>query len=356
MIMLARSRSPIICQMNLFLQVVAIIFINVSLCWAQAPGDEDVRCTEEHSSPPTYPDTERNLMDSFNYEQLLPGNGTGDDPIPNAVWNDFSFDDNDTAPELFNPTYVSFVIIARLLLLNHPHFQWQQRSGGLCRFQSQVCGWMQGIQDNWLFTQHIRQDFNSSSYNYDVTIHVMISFSTQNCRERHGCKPWLNLHHYMTNSVQLPSTEGSGYMNPENYEKFGMPMTTNTITTHTFILDFNLPPTYTGFYIALQDTGACITLSRLRVYRGNCKTQQIGLVLYPDAPAPAASSVNVNFSCVENAVISGTEIVTCLKNGSWSSANNPVCQCIPGYALEETENSSSKCVGKPNTIPITVLV
>ena len=83
------------------------------LCWAQAPGDEDVRCTEEHSSPPTYPDTERNLMDSYNYEQLLSGNGTGDDPIPNAVWNDYSFDDNDITPEVTNPTYVSFIIIGR---------------------------------------------------------------------------------------------------------------------------------------------------------------------------------------------------------------------------------------------------
>ena len=85
----------------------------VSLCWAQAPGDEDVRCTVEHSSPPTYPDTERNLMDSYNYKQLLPGNGTGDDSIPDTAWNDFSFDDNDITPEVTWPTYVSSIIIVR---------------------------------------------------------------------------------------------------------------------------------------------------------------------------------------------------------------------------------------------------
>ena len=130
-----------------------------------------------------------------------------------------------------------------LRCLVSPHLQWQQRSGGLCRFQPRVCGWRTPdlivvAQNNWLFTQHISKDFDPSTYNYDVTIHVMVSFSTPNCRENRGCKPWLNIHHYMTNSVQLPSTEGSGYMNPTNYVRFGEPQTTNTITTHTFILNF----------------------------------------------------------------------------------------------------------------------
>ena len=73
----------------------------------QAPGDEDRECTLDHSSPPTYLDNETNLMDSYNYVNLLPGNGTGNDPIATAVWNDFSFDNNDITPETTNPTYVS---------------------------------------------------------------------------------------------------------------------------------------------------------------------------------------------------------------------------------------------------------
>ena len=79
----------------------------VSPCRAQAPGDEDDRCTVNHSNPPQYPDTVRNLMDSYNYENLLPGNGTGNSPIATAVWNDFSFDGNDVTPETLSPTYVS---------------------------------------------------------------------------------------------------------------------------------------------------------------------------------------------------------------------------------------------------------
>ena len=158
----------------------------------------------------------------------------------------------------------------------------------------------------------------------------------------------------MTNSVQLPSTEGSGYMNHTNYVKFGRPQTSGTILTYTFFLNFTLPSSSTGFYIAAQDTGGCITLSRMRVYRANCRAQQIGLVLYPDAPGPAVSSVTVSFTCVENAVISGHDTVTCLNNGSWSIANNPVCQCEPGYVLEDIGNSKSKCVGKDNILLLMV--
>ena len=172
-----------------------------------------------------------------------------------------------------------------------------------------------------------------------MTIHVMVSFSTPNCREINGCKPWLNIHHYMTNSVQLPSTEGSGYMNPTNYVKFAAPKTSGTILTYTFILNFTLPSSSTGFYIAAQDPGGCITLSRMRVYRANCKKRQIRLVNYPNAPAPAGQ-VNISTTCVSNAMHLGSPNVTCGSDGTWGQ-ENPVCQCNLGY-----EDRNTECVGK----------
>ena len=204
------------------------------------------------------------------------------------------------------------------------------------------------IQNNWLFTQHISKNFNSSTFNYDVTIYVMVAFSTPNCRERNGCKPWLNLHHYMTNSVQLPSTEGSGYMNPANYVKFGAPKAHPHFLT--YILNFTLPSSSTSFYIAVQDPGGCIVLSRMRVYHGNCKAQQIGFVLYPDAPAPVSGSARADISCVENAEVVGSSSVMCQSDGTWSSQNNPVCQCRPGYVnrLISGSNSDRGCFGKKN--------
>ena len=92
-----------------FLFQILVTWICLSLSWAQAPGDEADRCTTDHENPPQYPDTIRMLMDSFSYENLLPGNGTGASPIADAVWNDFSFDGNDRIDTL-NPTYVSVCV------------------------------------------------------------------------------------------------------------------------------------------------------------------------------------------------------------------------------------------------------
>ena len=85
-------------------QVCALLFLTLSPCSAQAPGDEDVLCTTVANTP-TYPDTVRNLMDSYNYAQLLPGSGTGNPPIEGAVWTDRSVDGNDVN-HTSTPTYV----------------------------------------------------------------------------------------------------------------------------------------------------------------------------------------------------------------------------------------------------------
>ena len=145
----------------------------------------------------------------------------------------------------------------------------------------------------------------------------------------------------MTDSVQLPSTVGVGFMNRENYIQFGELRTTNTITTHTFNLNFTLPSSSTGLYIALQDSGGCITLSRLRVYRNNCRFRQIGLALYPDTPASVFGSVVVSISCVENAEITGNGHAICNSSGVWTIPENSICQCRPGY-MQDSEFSCGK--------------
>ena len=195
-------------------------------------------------------------------------------------------------------------------------------------------------QNNWLFTQHICSDCDS---NYDVTIHVEAIYSLQSCRLRQGCIQSFNLLHYMTNSQQLPSTSGNGYINTQNYVKFAVPEGPVSSVTYTNNYSFPLPPSSTGFYIAVQDIGSCIALSRLRVYRNNCKFRQVGLVRYPDAPAPVSGSANIDIDCVENAVVSGTPIVTCGSDGTWGS-QNPVCQCKCGY--EPNREEATRCNGK----------
>ena len=221
-------------------------------------------------------------------------------------------------------------------------FQWQHGAGGICRYQTTVCGWRRegALQNNWLFTQHIRKDFDPNIYNYPVEIHVEIIHALKSCRERLGCHPRVYVHNYITNIVQLPSTEGAGFMNTQHYTELGVLHPPEVSLTYVVTLNFTLQPSQTGFYIAFKDNGTCFGISRVQVYRDNCKSQQNGLVLYPDAPAPVSDSVNINIQCVDNAVVSGSARVTCGSDGRWGP-QNPVCQCHLGYEDRRTE-----CVGR----------
>ena len=129
-------------------------------------------------------------------------------------------------------------------------------------------------------------------------------------------------------------------MNTNNYEQFGRARPSSTTRSYFETYPFTLDPSETGFYVAIRDKGTCVGISRLRVYRYNCPSRQVGLVLYPETPAPVSGSVNVNFSCVDNAYIPESEngTVTCYHNGTWSTA---VCECNVGY-----KNTGTNCGGK----------
>ena len=82
-----------------------LLLISIAaIAGSQAPRDEDEYCRNREDAP-TYNSSAKTLMDSYNYLQLLPGNGTGSTPIQNAVWNDRSVDEID-ANTTVNPTFV----------------------------------------------------------------------------------------------------------------------------------------------------------------------------------------------------------------------------------------------------------
>ena len=213
------------------------------------------------------------------------------------------------------------------------YFQWQQNAG-TCQFQIKVCGFRQpGVtQDNWLFTQHISKSFDANTEIGTVEILVNITYAFQSCRSNHDppCNTRFTLYRYITNETQLPSTNGSGFMNKDNYVSFGTATPAATGTKYTETHHFTLQPQQTGFYIAIEDTGTCVIISRLLVYRHNCKSMQTGLVLYPETPAPVSGSSNIDITCVDNADICGSPEVTCGSDGMWGS-QSPRCECRGGY-------------------------
>ena len=222
------------------------------------------------------------------------------------------------------------------------YFQWQQ-SAGTCQFQIKVCGFRQpGVaQDNWLFTQYISKSFDANTNNYpdDVEILVDITYALQSCRSNRNpsCNTRFKLYHYITNDTQLPSTNGSGFMNNDNYASFGTVSPAATGVRYTETHHFTLNSNETGFYIAIEDTGTCVIVSRLLVYRHNCKSMQTGLVLYNETAAPVSDPRNIDITCVDNADVFGSQEVTCDSDGMWGS-QNPVCECNDGYELNSAVN------------------
>ena len=161
------------------------------------------------------------------------------------------------------------------------YFQWQQ-SAGTCQFQIKVCGFRQpGVtQDNWLFTQHISKSLDANTNNYPVEILVDIIYALQRCRSNRNppCNTRFTLYRYITTSQQLPSTSGSGFMNKDNYVSFGTATPASTGARYTETHRFTLQSQHTGFYIAIEDTGTCVIISRLLVYRhcSYCSAQAPG--------------------------------------------------------------------------------
>ena len=172
-----------------------------------------------------------------------------------------------------------------------------------------------------------------------MNITVEVIYALQNCRSQLGCDMGFQLLNYKTNTTQLPSTTGSGYMNTDNYEQFGRARPTDTGRSYFETYSFIVNPSDTGFYVAIQDVGTCVGISKLRVYHYICPSHQEGLALYPETPAPVSGSVNVQFTCVDNAE-SESDTVTCNHDGTWST-EVPVCECNVGY-----ENMGTNCSGK----------
>ena len=223
------------------------------------------------------------------------------------------------------------------------HLQWQQSSGGRCRWQVRACGYQQegDRQDNWLFTQHIRKDVDPALDNYSIQIIVKITNRLLSCLDRFGCNEQFRVYRYLTNTATDSSITGSGFMNTDNYERLETIKPPNSTTTFLNTVTFVMQPGETGFYLALRDQGTCVEISRILVQRFNCAPFQDGLVVYPDSPAPVTGSAPVAVSCVSNgAVSSQSPNALCSSTGQWVS-QTPTCGCSPGYEINL--NSRDRC-------------
>jgi len=201
-----------------------------------------------------------------------------------------------------------------------------------------VCGFLSGVQDNWLITQYI-----NNTARRDMYISVKFSINTQ-CDQ--GCGNVLDLY-----VLETSNADQSFARNVSNFPRTPRAVLTDTVrdgsTLTTVIIRIGTSST-PGLYVAFRDRGTCAFIGEVIVYYLIC-----------DAHSPM---VRANFSRdgLPGEIISGTcfpnmavgmnmpgrsfearcVIDQLMPNASWNTA----CMCAPGYRFASSSRTD-QCEG-----------
>ena len=156
-----------------------------------------------------------------------------------------------------------------------------------------------------------------------------------------GCDTGLELQVAHVISGELEKYTGNG-IRPINF----IPLN-RTNFSGTKQVYFDSQTNSSGFHIRLEADNACVTVSRVLVYRYECPghdRQPTGLARRPATQAPDVGSVFVKPFCAENSHfsdISNHNSLTCLYNGTWLNGQAH-CVCDDGY---NNERDADVCEG-----------
>nr|XP_033780730.1 ephrin type-A receptor 1 isoform X1 [Geotrypetes seraphini] len=101
-----------------------------------------------------------------------------------------------------------------------------------------------------------------------------------------------------------------------------------------------------GFYLAFQNSGACVALVSVRAFYKVCASETRGLALFPETLAASEGLVEVPGNCVANANEDeeggGAPRMHCSIDGEWLV---PVgrCQCLAGHEASKDSVACSAC-------------
>ena len=161
---------------------------------------------------------------------------------------------------------------------------------------------------------------------YPVRIFVDVKYSLNDCDKPH-------CHHDL--DLELRVSQGSEYtgddIRPNNVISYNMK---NPNGTRQF--SFLSNHTSSGFSLSLQATEACVTVSRVLVFRYECAGHDrlpTGLSRRPPTQSPDIGSVRVNPYCADHSHFSAASVentLECLSNGTWLNAQSH-CVCDEGY-------------------------
>ncbi|KAK1162412.1 ephrin type-B receptor 3-like isoform X1 [Acipenser oxyrinchus oxyrinchus] len=235
--------------------------------------------------------------------------------------------------------------ISELAWTSHPESGWEEVSGydeAMNPIRTyQVCNVRELNQNNWLRTGFIhRKDMHR--------VYVEMKFTVRDCNSipniPGSCKETFNLFYYESDLDSATASSPFWMENPyikvdtiapdESFSKL------ESGRVNTKVRSFG-PLSKSGFYLAFQDLGACMSLISVRVFYKKCSTTIANFAQFPETVTGAepTSLVIAPGSCIPNALeVSVPLKLYCNGDGEWMV---PVgaCTCAAGFepAMKDTE-------------------
>ncbi|XP_048360444.1 ephrin type-A receptor 1 isoform X2 [Sphaerodactylus townsendi] len=199
----------------------------------------------------------------------------------------------------------------------------------------------EGDTDHWLRTNWI---FRVQPFS---RVYVELKFTIRDCKSFKGemvsCKETFNLY-YMESNGDVGIQFRRPLFTKVNTVAGDRSFTDRDVEQGTLQLNTEISPIKNlhqrGFYLAFQNSGACVALVSVRVYYKTCTETMHGLANFPETLASSEGLTRVPGVCLENAVeeVGLAPKMHCSPDGEWLV---PVghCLCIPGF-----EEAGGRCV------------
>ena len=201
-----------------------------------------------------------------------------------------------------------------------------------------MCGFSEGLQENWLITQHINTVLPRGERLRRVTAQFEGTFN--GCDISRQCRQSFEVYKWLTSTI-----DRSAAANTDNYISINRvsPDVSDGIMSFVEDLDIDLDAE-DGFYLGVVDRHTCIDLTRLLVFYYVCPEETSELISRPEV---LGSQVSVTGECVENSsTMSGAApVLSCSEMGEWQVIIP--CLCNPGY-----KKSQDQCTGILQSNPV----
>ncbi|CAL9703617.1 unnamed protein product [Knipowitschia caucasica] len=214
----------------------------------------------------------------------------------------------------------------------------------------QVCNVFESSQNNWIRTRFIRRSGAQR-------IHVQVKFSVRDCSSipnvPGSCKETFNLYYHEAEADTATPTSPAWMENPwVKVDTIAADESFSQVELGGRIMKINSevrsfgPVSKTGFYLAFQDYGACMSIIAVRVFYRKCPRVVMNGAVFSEtlSGAESASLVAARGVCVPN----GEEVdvpikLYCNGDGEWMV---PIgrCMCKAGY---EASANGTECTACP---------